>query len=75
MNPPSARFPAVAANYGDCGILSLKMERIWRLDFADNYQEATHDVKDYIVSFHNRKRLHSTWGYRSSTGYEREMAA
>jgi transposase InsO family protein len=54
--------------------LNLKMERIWRRDYA-NHPEAIHDVTDYIVGFYNRQRLHSTLGYRPPNGYEREMVA
>jgi putative transposase len=32
--------------------LNLKMERVWRRDYA-NHQEAIHDVTDYIVGFYN----------------------
>lgn len=42
--------------------LNLKMERVWRRDYA-NHQEAISDITDYIVGFYNSKRLHSTLGY------------
>ncbi|MGH8476223.1 MAG: hypothetical protein ACRER2_10715 [Methylococcales bacterium] len=43
-------------------------------DYA-NYQEAIHDVTDYIAGFHNSQRLHSTLAYRPPNLYEREMTA
>jgi putative transposase len=53
--------------------LNLKMERIWRQDYA-NHPEAICDVTDYIVGFYNSQRLHSTLGYLPPNGYERKMA-
>jgi|GEM_PF-2147403 len=46
---------------GDCWdtqlkmILSLKMERVWRRDYA-NHQETSRDVTDYIVGFYSSRR-------------------
>ena len=51
--------------------LNLKMERVWRRDYA-NHQEAIVDVTDYIVNFYNSKRLHSTLGYLAPNVYERD---
>ncbi len=53
--------------------LNLKMERVWRRDYA-NHQEAIGDVTDYIVGFYNSKRLHSKLGYLPPNVYERDMA-
>jgi transposase InsO family protein len=53
--------------------LNLKMERIWRRDYA-NHDEAIRDVTDYIVNFYNSRRQHSTLGYLSPNGYELEIA-
>jgi transposase InsO family protein len=53
--------------------LNLKMERVWRRDYA-NHAEAMRDVTDYIVGFHNNVRLHSKLGYLPPTAYERKMA-
>lgn len=53
--------------------LSLKMERVWRRDYA-NHAEAIRDITEYIVGFYNNKRLHSKLGYLPPTAYERAMA-
>lgn len=50
--------------------LNLKMERVWQGDYA-NHSEAMLDVADYIVSFYNKTRLHSSLGYCSPAEYER----
>lgn len=50
--------------------LTLKMERVWRRDYA-NHLEAAQDITDYIVNFYNASRLHSTLGYCSPNQYER----
>ncbi len=44
--------------------LNLKMERVWRRDYA-NHGEATRDITDYIVGFYNERRRHSALGYLS----------
>ena len=49
--------------------LNLKRERVWQRDYA-NHGEASRDVADYIVSFYNGERLHSSLGYVSPTDYE-----
>jgi putative transposase len=54
--------------------LNLKMERVWQRDYA-NHREAQRDITEYIVSFYNGVRLHSTLGYLSPAAYERKMAA
>ncbi|TVT75488.1 MAG: IS3 family transposase, partial [Denitromonas halophila] len=36
--------------------------------------EASRDIADYIVSFYNNTRLHSTLGYMAPTAYERNFA-
>jgi putative transposase len=54
--------------------LSLKKERLWRKAYA-NHAEAIQDVTDYIVTFYNNERLHSTLGYLPPNVYERNMAA
>ena len=53
--------------------LNLKMERVWQKDYA-NHSEAINDVADYIVSFYNSERLHSTLGNLSPNAFERESA-
>jgi putative transposase len=53
--------------------LNLKMERVWRQDYA-NHEEAMRDVTDYIVNFYNSRRLHSRLGYLPPNDYERKMA-
>ena len=50
--------------------LNLKMERVWQRDYA-NHAEARLDIADYIVSFYNSMRLHSSLGYRAPAEYER----
>jgi transposase InsO family protein len=54
--------------------LSLKMERVWRRDYA-NHWEAQKDVTEYIVGFYNCVRLHSARGNLPPIVYEQEMAA
>jgi transposase InsO family protein len=54
--------------------LNLKMERVWQRDYA-NHGEAQRDIIEYIVSFYNGVRLHSTLGYLSPAAYERKIAA
>ena len=49
--------------------LSLKMERVWLQDYA-NQAEAEKDIADYIVGFYNNTRLHSKLGYQSPNAYE-----
>lgn len=53
--------------------LSLKMERVWRKNYA-NHTEAIHDIADYIVSFYNNVRLHSALGNLPPSVYEQKMA-
>ncbi len=54
--------------------LSLKMERVWRRDYA-NHTEATLDVTHYIVAFYNSVRLHSKLSNRTPIHFEAELAA
>ena len=49
--------------------LNLKMERVWRQDYA-NHEEAMRNINDYIINFYNSQRLHSTLGYVSPNNYE-----
>ncbi len=51
--------------------LNLKMERVWRRDYA-NHTEAARDITDYILGFYNERRVHSTLGYLSPNAYERK---
>ena len=53
--------------------LNLKMERVWRKDYA-NHGEATRDIADYIVEFYNARRLHSALGYLSPNAFEQRSA-
>lgn len=53
--------------------LNLKMERVWRKDYA-NHDEAIKDVTDYIVRFYNERRMHSSLGYLPPNQYERQTA-
>jgi transposase InsO family protein len=54
--------------------LNLKMERVWQRRYA-NHGEARRDIADYIVTFYNSTRIHSTLGYLSPIAYERKMAS
>jgi putative transposase len=54
--------------------LNLKMERVWQTDYA-NHGEAIRDITDYILTFYNSVRLHSTLGYLSPNAYELASAA
>ena len=49
--------------------LNLKMERVWRQNYANN-EEAKMNITDYIINFYNSRRLHSTLGYVSPNVYE-----
>ena len=49
------------------------MERVWQRDYA-NHAEAIRDVTDYIVSFYNSIRLHSTLGYLPPNAFEHKSA-
>lgn len=53
--------------------LNLKMERVWQRDYA-NHAEATGDIADYIVSFYNSVRLHSTLGNVPPNAFEHQSA-
>lgn len=53
--------------------LNLKMERVWRKDYA-NHAEAMNNIADYIVAFYNNVRLHSKLGNLPPTIYEQKMA-
>lgn len=53
--------------------LSLKMERVWRRDYA-NHLEAEKDITEYIAGFYNCVRLYSARGNLPPMIYEREMA-
>ncbi|AKJ99444.1 transposase [Pseudomonas sp. Cab53] len=53
--------------------LNLKMERVWRKDYA-NHGEAIKDITDYIVRFYNGRRIHSSLGYLPPNQYERQAA-
>lgn len=52
--------------------LNLKMERVWRRDYA-NQGEAMRDVADYMVEFYNARQLHSKLGYQSPNAFERKL--
>ena len=52
--------------------LNLKMERVWQRQYA-NHGEARRDINQYIVSFYNAVRLHSTLGYLSPVAYEAKL--
>ena len=49
--------------------LNLKMERVWRRDYA-NQEEARRDVADYLLTFYNQKRLNSALGNMSPAEFE-----
>ncbi|MFZ3083142.1 IS3 family transposase, partial [Rhodoferax ferrireducens] len=53
--------------------LNLKMERVWQQDYA-NHTEARNDIADYIVSFYNSQRLHSTLGNLPPNAFEQKSA-
>jgi transposase InsO family protein len=54
--------------------LNLKMERVWRQEYA-NHAEAERDIRDYIIAFYNTTRLNSVLGNLPPTVFERKMAA
>ena len=51
---------------------TLKTELIYESHFR-NLEEARTAIFDYIVTFYNRKRLHSTLGYKSPVEFENEI--
>lgn len=53
--------------------LNLKMERVWQKNYA-NHAEAMNDIADYIVSFYNSQRLHSTLGNLPPNAFEQQSA-
>lgn len=53
--------------------LNLKMERVWQRNYA-NHAEAMTDIADYIVTFYNNVRLHSTLGNLPPNAFEHQSA-
>ena len=51
--------------------LNLKMERVWHKEYA-NHTEATSDITDYIMTFYNNVRLHSTLRNLPPNDYEQQ---
>jgi transposase InsO family protein len=51
---------------------TLKLEMIHRRKFLTRRQ-AEHAIFDYIETFYNRRRLHSSLGYKSPEQFEREQ--
>nr|WP_161568146.1 IS3 family transposase [Anaerobacillus alkaliphilus] len=51
---------------------TLKKELIYRRKYSTR-EEATRDIWDYIMSFYNERRSHSTIGYVSPNEYERKV--
>lgn len=49
---------------------TLKIERLYRVDLRD-FEHARRTVSEYIDDFYNRKRMHSTLGFRSPVEYEK----
>jgi transposase InsO family protein len=49
---------------------TLKVELVHQRDFQTR-REATAEIFEYLEMFYNRKRLHSTLGYKSPADYER----
>ena len=54
--------------------LSLKMERVWQKDYA-NQLDAITDIANYIVGFYNSIRPHSKLGNLSPNAFERESTS
>jgi len=48
---------------------TLKMELIYRQSFANRHQ-AEREIFDYIETFYNRRRLHSSLGYQCPADFE-----
>ncbi len=51
---------------------SLKMERIWRQNYA-NQDEAIRDIADYIIESSNTRQLHSKLACQPTNAFERQM--
>ncbi|WP_407951183.1 hypothetical protein [Parachitinimonas caeni] len=52
-------------------LLSLKMERIWRQNYA-NQDEAIRDIADYIIESPNTRQLYSKLAYQPPNAFERK---
>ncbi|KMK80157.1 integrase core domain-containing protein [Pectobacterium atrosepticum] len=72
----SAQLPCGCTTQGivERFFLSLKMEPVWRRDYA-NHAEAIRDITEYIVGYYNNERLHSKLSSLPPTIYERTMAS
>lgn len=57
---------------GNCWDNSI-MERFWQRQYA-NHDEALRDISQYIVSFYNCARWHSTLDYLSPAAFEAKLA-
>ena len=53
---------------------TLKRELVFHVEYAD-HEEARGSLFEYIEVFYNRRRLHSTLGYRSPAQYELRFAS
>jgi transposase InsO family protein len=52
---------------------TLKAELISQVGVFDNYQQARTAIFEYIEGWYNRKRLHSSLGYKTPTEAEQEL--
>ena len=52
---------------------TLKVERVYRMIYH-TWEEARHDLFEYIEMFYNRKRRHSALGYISPVAFEQRLA-
>ncbi|QQR79858.1 MAG: IS3 family transposase [Deltaproteobacteria bacterium] len=48
---------------------TLKVELVYRQKYSTR-EEARRSIEQYIMSFYNNKRLHSSLGYRSPVEFE-----
>jgi Integrase core domain len=73
-NPLVARAIFVTMHLWGISGVRLKVEETHGQDFATRV-EAWHCVFDWIKGWYNTTRMHSSLGYQSSAGFERERSA
>ena len=53
---------------------TLKVERVYGVRY-ETRDQARLDIVDWIEGWYNRGRIHSSIGYRTPAGFERELFA
>lgn len=60
--------------YAESFFATLKMELIYRVNYKTK-EDAKKAIFEYIEVWYNRKRIHSSIGYKTPTQYEESLAA